>query len=299
MSEASAVTPRPSELQLDVAAQRVSFGAGLYLITLADVGVQQADGLSLPCVRIDPVPPSRERPGRAFLASLSEGQWLNSVTQSAFLRIEGGAANLILTTYKALGGPTAPKVRIRLVKDADEAATVIAPPAQKRPALMARGPAEDTLPLTLLVHCAGIGDVRVGGGEWAGAADPRFAIEAFSIAPESLEGDAALEYQSIMGVDWSSPWVTSPELSGSRGLALPLFGMRARFVGALEDKYELVVWARSGERELGPVTQGELDGGPAEPISALKVALRLKPKAEPEAPRPRQPGRRGRAQPAG
>ena len=283
MSDATALRARSTEVQLDVAAQRVSFGAGLYLITLSGVGARTADGLALPCVRIDPVPPSPERPGRAFLASLSEGQWLNSASQSAFLRIEGGSANLILTTYNVLGDAPSPKVRIRLVKDADEAAAAIAAPAPKRPELMAAGPAEDTLPLTLMVHCAGIGDVTVPGGQWAGAADPNLAIEAFSIAPAALGGDVALEYQSIMGVDWSSPWVNSPELSGSRGLALPLFGLRARFVGADEAGYEIVVWARSGDRELGPITLGELDGGPDVPLSGLKVALRR------TAPKPRPP----------
>ena len=284
---ATALRARTTELQLDVAAQRVSFGAGLYLITLTGVGARKADGLALPCVRIDPVPPTPERPGRAFLASLSEGQWLNSSTQSAFLRIEGGSANLILTTYNVVGDAPSPKVRIRLVKDADEAANVIAAPAPKRPELMPVGPAEDTLPLTLMVHCAGIGDVTVPGGQWAGAADPALAIEAFSVAPEKLEGDVSLEYQSIMGVDWSSPWVNSPELSGSRGLALPLFGLRSRFVGADEGAYELVVWARSGDRELGPITLGELDGGPDVPISALKVALRRKPIVKSRAPQSR------------
>lgn len=294
MSDATALRARSNEVQLDVAAQRVSFGAGLYLITLTGVGTRKAEGLSLPCVRIDPIPPSPERPGRAYLASLSEGQWLNSASQSAFLRIEGGSANLILTTYNVAGDAPSPKVRIRLVKDAEEAAGVIAAPAPKRPELMPTGPMEETLPLTVMVHCAGIGDVTVPGGQWAGAADPRFAIEAFSIAPDALEGDVALEYQSIMGVDWSSPWVGSPELSGSRGLALPLFGLRARFVGADEDGYQLVIWARSGERELGPITLGELDGGPDVPISALKVALRRTARTKPR-PVPRPAPRRGRA----
>ncbi len=294
MSDAAALRARSTELQLDVAAQRVSFGAGLYLITLTGVGARKADGLALPCVRIDPVPPSPERPGRAFLASLSEGQWLNSASQSAFLRIEGGSANLILTTYNVAGDAPSPKVRIRLVKDAEEAAGVIAAPAPKRPELMLPGQADDTLPLTLMVHCAGIGDVTVPGGQWAGAADPSLAIEAFSIAPEMLDGDVTLEYQSIMGVDWSSPWVSSPELSGSRGLALPLFGMRARFIGLNGDAYELVAWARSGERQFGPITLGELDGGPDVPISGLKVALRRKAKLRASAP-PRL-GRRSRLQ---
>ncbi len=295
MSDLTALRARSTEVQLDVAAQRVSFGAGLYLITLTGVGALKVDGLALPCVRIDPLPPSPERPGRAYLASLSEGQWLNSSNQSAFLRIEGGSANLILTTYNVSGDAPSPKVRIRLVKDAEEAASVVAAPAPKRPELMPPGALEDTLPLTLLVHCSGIGDLTVPGGQWAGAADPRFAIEAFSLAPVGLEGDVALEYQSIMGVDWSSPWVASPELSGSRGLALPLFGMRGRFVGADADQYELVMWARSGDRELGPTTAGELDGGPDVPISALKVALRRKVKEKPRPQPPRMTPRRGRA----
>ena len=263
---------------MDVAAQRLSFGPGLYLITLSGGGVREVSGLALPCVRLDPLPPTREMPGRAHVACLTEGQWLSSANQSAFLRIEGGAANLILTTYNVAGDATPPNVRIRLVKNEDAAARLISNPsaAAKRPDLLPPGLAEESLPLKLLVHCSGVGDVEVEGGEWAGAADERAAIEAFSIAPTEMEGDLWLEYQSIMGVDWSSPWVNAPELSGSRGLALPLFGVRARLTGKAASEYEIVLWARCGTREIGPVAIGELDSGLKEPLTALRVALRRK-----------------------
>ena len=295
MSEAVAQQARTTEVQMDVAAQRLSFGAGLYLITLSGGAVREASGLALPCVRIDPLPPTREMPGRAYVSCLAEGQWLSSANQSAFLRIEGGAANLILTTYNVAGDATPPNVRIRLVKNEDAAARLIShpAPATKRPELLPPGEAEESLPLKLLVHCSGVGDIEVEGGEWAGAADERAAIEAFSIAPMELEADLSLEYQSIMGVDWSSPWVNAPELSGSRGLALPLFGVRVRLTGKTAFQYELVLWARCGAREIGPLSLGELDSGLKEPLTALRVALRRKAQLISRG-QPRPPVRRGR-----
>ncbi len=293
MSEAKALQTNTVEVQMDVAAQRLSFGAGLYLITLSGGAVRMVSGMALPCVRIDPLPPMPDMPGRAHIACLTEGQWLSSSNQSAFLRIEGGSANLILTTYNVAGDTRPPNVRIRLVKNEDAAAQLISNPAPmlKRPPLMPPGVPEESLPLSLMVHCSGVGDVQVAGGEWAGGADDRASIEAFSIAPQFLEGDATLEYQSIMGLDWSSPWVNSPELSGSRGLALPLFGIRARFLGKQADQYELVIWARCGGQELGPMTEGEVSSDLKAPITALRVALRRK---GPRVP-PRAPIRRGRS----
>jgi hypothetical protein len=293
VSEAKAMPGGAVEVQMDVAAQRLSFGAGLYLITLSGGAVRLVSGMALPCVRIDPLPPMPDMPGRAHVACLTEGQWLSSENQSAFLRIEGGSANLILTTYNVAGDKTPPNVRIRLVKNEEAAAQLIASPAPvlKRPELVDPGKAEPSLPLSLMVHCSGVGDVRVAGGEWAGGADDRAAIEAFSIAPQPLEGDVTLEYQSVMGLDWSSPWVNSPELSGSRGLALPLFGLRTRFVGADADQYELVIWARCGNQELGPVTSGELSSNLKDPITSLRVAIRRKAAVV----QARPPTRRGRS----
>ena len=46
------------------------------------------------------------------------------------------------------------------------------------------------------------------------------------IAPEDIE------YQAVLGRNWLSPWVEGGKFCGSRGMALPLLGLKVRLKGA-------------------------------------------------------------------
>ena len=256
---------------IDVAAQRVSFGPGLYVVTLTTAVSAHADGVSLPCVRLDPLPPSEAAPGTAHIACLNEGNWLTGDGKAAFLRVTGGQAALMLTTYNQVGAGQPPQVRIRLVPDDASAAGAIAPGTRSGPAVQQT--ADGSPNLSLVVHCSEEGSKMAGLGEWVEAAGPEGFIEAFCITA-AADAPLPLEYQAIMGVDWVSPWAASPNLCGSVGLGLAIFGLRIRLEGSQADAFELVLWGRSGTREVGPVTSGELAFGIGQPLTALKLELR-------------------------
>jgi hypothetical protein len=74
------------------------------------------------------------------------------------------------------------------------------------------------------------------GGVWA-MAPGGGAIEGFAVRTEA----DLLEYQAILGREWASPWMGAGEFCGSRGLALPLIGVRVQARPAHAERYSVLV----------------------------------------------------------
>ena len=54
----------------------------------------------------------------------------------------------------------------------------------------------------------------------------------FAIAPVADGPAEDIEYQAVLGRGWLSPWVEGGQFCGSRGMALPMLGLRVRLRGA-------------------------------------------------------------------
>ncbi|HET9147684.1 MAG TPA: hypothetical protein VFN77_06530, partial [Acetobacteraceae bacterium] len=109
-----------------------------------------------------------------------------------------------------------------------------------------------------------------GSGKW---------IEGIAIgAPEGIEA-SDLSYQGVLGRGWLSPWVEAGAYCGSRGMALPLLGIRVRLQGAAAEKFELACEASFADgTRAGPV--GSDETCEAESLAALEaVKLSLVPRA--------------------
>jgi hypothetical protein len=67
-----------------------------------------------------------------------------------------------------------------------------------------------------------------------------------------------IEYQAVLGRDWLSPWVEGGKFCGSRGMAVPLLGLKLRLKGAAAEEYHCSYMASfvDGTR-AGPVPAGE------------------------------------------
>ena len=105
------------------------------------------------------------------------------------------------------------------------------------------------------------GDVTVPLGEWIGERGSKRWIEGFGIAPP--EGCAAedIEYQAVLGRGWLSPWAEGGQYCGSRGMALPILGLRVRLRGAAAETHDVRLRASFVDgTEIGPVG----DGAPCE-----------------------------------
>jgi hypothetical protein len=253
-----AVERRTTDARIQVSAQLLAMKAGLYAMELAPMATSRgAGGIVLPCARIDSLPESQ---AEVHVASMANTQLLLPGGQAAFVRV-GGDASLLLTIYKLAGPVPPPELRIRYIGAAGAGASA---PQDIQP----------SLPLTLSVHVERYGDITVSGGAWAAASGGAGAIEGFMVRLEAGLPSDALEYQAILGREWNSPWAGGGEYCGSRGLALPLVGVRLRLRGVFAGSHRLLTWARfatAGER--GPFEDEPAFAGAEDVLVGLRVAL--------------------------
>ena len=170
---------------------------------------------------------------------------------------------MLLTIYKLAGSMPAPELRITLVQP--QAARVT---SENTPANM---PSES---LKVTAHIERMGDVTVGGGQWAGTPGSRGAMEGFAVTPAADLGPDDIEYQAVLGSDWTTPWLPGGEFCGSRGLSLPLLGARIRLREDAAKNYSISYWGSFiGTGEVGPISDGAVCGGSGAPLEALRVVL--------------------------
>ena len=260
--QASPQGAQAAESKLDVSAQILSFEPGLYSVEVFAPQIHRgATGMTVPCIRLDPIPAGDD--SRAFVSALSDSPLIRPNDAATYLRVQGATASVLLTIYKLAGGMAAPELRISLVPQnsgrATKAAVAAALPSEK---------------LTLMAHVERAGDVAVQAGLWAGQPGGRGAIEGFSVTPGDRINPGDIEYQAVLGSDWTTPWLPGGEFCGSRGLSLPLLGARIRLRGEAAKQYSVSYWGSFfGSGEIGPINDGAVCGGGGAPMEALRVVL--------------------------
>ncbi len=254
----------PPEARLEVTAQLLNLRAGLYAVELGSMRTTRNEaGMVLPCARIDPLPAAA---CGVHISTLSTTPLLLPGMPASFIRAAGEAAVLV-TIYKLAGPAPPPELRIKFM-----GAPAGSPPAPSS--------IEKSLPLTLTVHVERDGDVTAQGGAWATAPHGGSAIEGFCLLPSGGLPHDALEYQAILGRDWASPWASGGEFCGSRGLALPLMGLRIRLRNPFSRSHAILVWGRftkAGER--GPFEDGALCEAAEDTLAGLRVSICERPSA--------------------
>jgi hypothetical protein len=197
---------------------------------------KSADGV-MSGVRVSVTDPSDPN---VTVASFRPDGWLTGGGDSALIRVLAGPAQVLVTIYQPAGGAVenAPKLRVLRLSEpaAPEATTGAAPPTAagvRRPVMVL------TEPHDIIAHIQRTGDAGRAFGEWVGTPGSQMAIEGFSLtAPKELEpGD--LTYQAVLGRGWMSPWSESGQFCGSRGMALPILGLRVKLSSAAAKHYEL------------------------------------------------------------
>ena len=208
------------------------------------------------------------------MSTFREDGWLNGT--AALVRVTDGSAQILVTIYQHKGMDAAPRLQVLRLSGEPNAASAAeltggAPGGAQR-AVNVGAASAGTEPVAnpdVMAHIQRTGDVGCALGEWLGTKGSRQWIEGFGMAP--LEGIPAedLEYQAVLGRNWLSPWVESGKFCGSRGMALPLLGLKVRLKGAaaktLECSYSATFVDGSA---VGPVSAG--DTCEAESLAALE-----------------------------
>ena len=267
--------------ELKVSAHLMTLDAGLFCVFNAP-GAPPPDAVTgLPGVRLSPAPASAGTKGTVDISGFNAGGWLGGGNGAALVRVTGGAAPVLVTIYQDPSGQQdAPKLQVIRLTEADAQG----PAAPARPA--AAPTPERTEPpvqgkdIEVAAHVYGRGDVAGRLGRWMGERGSKRWIEGFGLMPSGGVAASDIEYQAVLGRNWQSPWSEGGQFCGSRGMSLPILGLRVRLRGAAAKTHKLSVSASFVDgTEIGPVSDGEACEAPSlSPLEAFQVMLEpLKP----------------------
>lgn len=280
MSKTAEAPTQNRVIDLKSGAHMMVLDAGIFCIFHA--AGQQAPGPSgLPGIRISRAPGTP--PGIVTVSTFEEDGWIGGANGAALVRITRGPAAVLVTTYQEPGSPhDAPKLQVAQLAGPTSASVAVAQPAQKTASL----PIEAA---EISAHVQRLGDVVSLIGEWMGTPGSQSWIEGFAIAPKNSIPASDIEYQAVLGKGWLSPWSEGGQYCGSRGMALPILGLRVRLKGASAETHHIRLSSTftDGSR-LGPLDG--TDALEAESLAPLEAfLLEIIPNAGAEAPAAKRP----------
>ena len=299
MSEAA--PPRPSApapsqkmfSELRVSGHLMTLETGLFCIVQTPGQRRVEDGSGLPGVRISLAPGPLGRPQAVSISTFRPDGWLSGTSDAALVRVNEGPAQVLVTIYQAPGGPeNAPRLQVLRLAEEPGAARPGAPaaaippaPAQRAPALTPvsaggpAGPSSSPFParegVEIMAHVQMRGDIGAMLGEWVGERGSKRWIEGFAVTPQGRIAPEDIEYQGVLGRGWLSPWVEGGQLCGSRGMALPLLGLRVRLRGKAAEAFTCTYSASFVDGSaVGPVEAGEpCEAASLAPMEAFQIVL--------------------------
>ncbi len=305
MSEAAAALKKPPAAQpnaqpggpgrvteLKVSGHLMTLDAGLFCVFQAPDSAASNDRTGLPGVRISLPPGPAGRPEAVSISTFRDDGWLNGQDAAALVRVESGPAQVLVTVYQAPSASPDSAPRLQVMRLGREGAGAAAPAQAATAALSA--------PAEIVAHVQRTGDVPSRVGEWAGTRGSRQWIEGFSLSPQNGIKPADVEYQAVLGRGWLSPWIEGGKFCGSRGMALPLLGLKVRLKGAAAKTHECSYSASFVDGSvMGPVPGGEAcEAESLAALEAFQIVIQRRGAAAATADTSPRPGRAGAAKPA-
>jgi hypothetical protein len=157
----------------------------------------------------------------------------------------------------------------------DKAAAAARPDAAARTAPVAPPAAAPRSRPEIVAHQQVKGDVGAMLGEWIGDRGSKRWIEGFMIVPRTGLTPTDIEYQAVLGRGWLSPWSEGGSLCGSRGMSLPILGLRVRLKGPAADAFDIGYEATFVDGTTArAVTGGEACEAPSlSPLEAFCITI--------------------------
>jgi hypothetical protein len=269
--------------ELKVSGHLMTLDPGLFCIVQMPSRSSEP-GSGLPGVRISHSPGPSGRPEAVSISTFRPDGWLLSGGDAALVRVLGGPAQVLVTIYQSpLGKDTAPSLQVLRLLEPIPTAPAAPGPAARRPAVPGTAPVAAPVPagaaptvMEMVAHIQERGDVGAMLGDWLGEKGSKRWIEGFGVAPTRLIGPKDIEYQAVLGRGWLSPWVEGGQFCGSRGMALPILGLRLRLRGAAAEAFDVTYSATFTDgTEVGPVGPGEeCEADSLAPIEAFQILVR-------------------------
>ena len=267
---------RVSELRSSASLMRLD--PGLYCILLAPSPAANAQ-TGLPGLRITHAPGPAGRPDSVDIATISADGWMSGFGDAALVRVSNNPAFVMVTIYQDpnTGADSAPNLQILPL--------ITGATGHPRPAALIDQSGTAPLPqpnppapraaVDIIGHIQTRGDVGATFGDWLGEPGSGKWIEGIGIAPSNGVDLADIEYQVVLGRGWLSPWVEGGQFCGSRGMALPILGLRVRLRGEAAKLFELRYSASFIDgSQAGPVPAGAACESEAlTPVEAIKIEL--------------------------
>jgi len=269
-ASADATQNRITELR--VSGHLMTLDAGLFCVFQSPGAPVAADGSGLPGVRISLPPGPASRPQAVTISTFRDDGWLTP-DSAALVRVTDGQAQLLVTVYQSPRHSAELAPRLQVLRLSAGPAGVAPPTQTAQPA-----PAATAEDVEVMAHIQRAGDVGVPLGTWLGKRGSRQWVEGFAVLPREGVVAEDIEYQAVLGRGWLSPWVEGGKFCGSRGMALPLLGIKIRLKGEAARDYSCVYSATFVDGSaVGPVEDGE--ACEAESLAALEsLLIELRPR---------------------
>lgn len=291
--------PGQGVTELSVSGHLMRLEAGTFCIYHTPGGAPADPQTGLPSVRVSE-PPARSpaSPGQVRITTVDADGWIQT-DGGALIRVSGAPAEVLVTIYQERDtAHPAPQLQVLRLAGGVSAQPAAPPPTPAAPPPPTLAPEE----AEMSAHIQSRGDVLARFGEWLGERGSGRWIEGFALVPRSGLSPEDLEYQAVLGRGWLSPWVQGGEYCGSRGMALPVLGLKVRLRGdaagrvALRVQASFVDGTRTGVLGSGDLCEAEslapLEAFSIEVVpSADRPAAQAQP-AKPPAARAKAAGKR-------
>src|SRR5271165_5339867 len=241
--------------ELRVTGHLMTLETGVFCVFQAPGSTLGLDETGLPGVRISLPPGPAGNPDAVSISTFRADGWLSGKDPAALVRVSDGPAQVLVTVYQSSnqGADAAPRLQVlRLSQDPAVAA------AARGNGAAGVAAAVGGEGVSVIAHVQRTGDVGAKFGDWLGERGSKLWIEGFAVLPHDGIAAEEIEYQAVLGRGWNSPWMEGGKFCGSRGMALPLLGLRVRLKGKAAKTHTLRYAASFVDgTEVGPVNAGE------------------------------------------
>jgi hypothetical protein len=253
--------------ELKVSGHLMTLDPGVFCVFQAPGSPAGNDRSGLPGVRISLPPGPAGRPEAVSISTFRNDGWMNGSDTAALIRVADGPAQVLVTVYQAPTAPPETAPRLQVMRLGAEVGAQTQAPATT---LQRTADAAALQDAEVVAHVQRAGDMAAKIGDWAGIRGSRQWIEGFSLTPQADIKPTDIEYQAVLGRGWLSPWIEGGKFCGSRGMALPLLGLKVRLKGHAAKTHECNYSATFVDGSaIGPIPGGETCE--AESLAALEA----------------------------